>query len=68
MPKFGMLMSKSKDIARLKFMHGENIILIEVKGQGHTDFMNVHDTSYHGDKLTFQTKCDCQRPEHEAMS
>ena len=31
---------------------------IEVKGQGHTEFMNARDTLYHGDKLTCQTKYD----------
>ena len=40
-------------------IHGENIILIiEVKGQGQTEFMNVRNTSYHGDTLSFQTKYD----------
>ena len=57
-----MPMSKSKDIARFKFYN------FDIEGQGHTDFINVHDTSYHGDKLTFQTKYDCQRPEHKAKS
>ena len=28
---------------------------IEVKGQGHTEFMNVRDKLYHGDTLTYQT-------------
>ena len=31
---------------------------IEAKGQVHTEFMNVRDTSYHGDTLTCQTKYD----------
>ena len=39
-------------------IHGENIIDIEIKGQGHTEFMNVGDTSYHGDTLKCQTKYD----------
>ena len=33
MPKFGMHLSKSK-------------VDIEIKGQGHTEFMDVHDTLY----------------------
>ena len=36
-------------------IHDEKIILIEFKGQGHTEVMNVRDTSYHGDTLTCQT-------------
>ena len=31
---------------------------IEVKGQGHTEFMNVRNTSYHGDTLMCQAKND----------
>ena len=31
---------------------------IKVKGQGHTEFKNVHDTSYHCDTLKCQTKYD----------
>ena len=31
---------------------------IVVKGQGHTEFMNVRDTSYHGDTLTCKTIYD----------
>ena len=30
-------------------IHGENI---EIKGQDHTEVMDVHDTLYHGDTLT----------------
>ena len=48
---------------------------IEIKVQGHTEFMNVRDTSYHGDTLTSQTKYDYVkgqkknlRSEHKAMS
>ena len=37
-------------LAKLKSM--VKIYDIEVKGQGHTKFMNVHDTSYHGDTIT----------------
>ena len=39
--------------ARLKFN-----FYIEVKGQGHTVFMNVRDTSNHGDILMCHTKYD----------
>ena len=38
-------------------IHGENFD-IEVKGQGYTEFINVHNTLYHGDTLTCQTKYD----------
>ena len=39
--------------------YGENISFwYWGKGQGHTDFMNVRDTSYHDDILTCQTKYD----------
>ena len=53
-----MPMSKSKDI-----LPDSNSLLkynfdIEVKGQGHAKFMNVCDTSYHGDTLTCITKYD----------
>ena len=36
----------------------QNNFDIGVKGQGHTEFMNVRDTSYHGDTLKCQTKYD----------
>ena len=43
-----------------------------VKGQGHTEFMDVCDTLYHGDTLACQTKYDYvkdqKRPEHKAIS
>ena len=40
-------------------IHGENMIFdIEINGQGHTEFMNVSDTSFHGDTITCQTKYD----------
>ena len=69
-----MPMSKSKDILpdsnpRLKYNFDA-----EVKGRGLRDLMNVHDTSYHGDTLTYQTKYDYvkgqkkMRPEHKAKS
>ena len=69
MPKFGMLMSKSKDILPNPLWKCN--FDIEVKGQGHIEFMNVHDTSYHGYTLTCQTKYDYVkgekklRPEHK---
>ena len=48
-------------------IHCENINFdIEVKGQGHTEFMNVCDTSYHGDTLTCQTKYDYVKGQQEA--
>ena len=47
-----MPMSKSKDI----LPDSKNDFDIEIKGQGHTEFMNVRDTSYHGDTFTCQTK------------
>ena len=31
---------------------------IDVKGLRHTECMNVHNTLYHGDTLTCQTKYD----------
>ena len=59
MPKFGMPMSKSKDILPDSNPCWKYNFDIEVKNQGHTEFMNVHDTLYHGDTLTCQTKYDC---------
>ena len=56
MPRFGMPMSKSKDILPDSNSWWKYDFDIEVKGQGHTDFMNVRDTSYHDDTLTCQTK------------
>ena len=38
---------------------------IEVKGQGHTEVMNVQDTSYHGDTLTCQTKYNYVKGQQE---
>ena len=38
-------------------IHDENFD-IEVKGQGHTEIINVCDTLYHGDKLTCYIKND----------
>ena len=41
MPKFGMSIYKmQRYLARFKYNFD-----IEVKGQGHSEFMNVHDTS-----------------------
>ena len=48
---------EQKHLARLKPVVKNNFD-IGVKGQGHTEFMNVLDTSYHGDTLKFQTKYD----------
>ena len=58
MPKFGIPMSKSKDILPDSNPWWKHNFDIEVKGQGHTEFMNVGDTLYHGDTLTWQTKYD----------
>ena len=44
-------------LARLKSMVNYNFD-VEVKGQGHTEFINVRDTSYHGDTVMCQTKYD----------
>ena len=56
MPQFGMPMSKSKDILPDSNSWWKYDFDIEVKGQGHTDFMIVRVTSYHDDTLTCQTK------------
>ena len=48
-------MFKSKDVLPESDPWWKYNFDIEVKGQGHTEFMNVHDTWYHGDILTFQT-------------
>ena len=58
MPKFGMPISKSKNIFSDSNPWLKYNFDIEVKGQGHTKFMNVHNTSYHGDTLTCLTKYD----------
>ena len=58
MPKFGMPMSKSKDILPDSNPQWKYIFNIEVKGQGHREFMNVRDTWYHGKTLMCQTKYD----------
>ena len=52
MPEFGMPKSKSKDILPDTNPWWKYDFDIEVKGQGRTEFMNVSDTSYHGDSLT----------------
>ena len=52
MPKFCMPMSKSKNIFSDSNPWGKYNVDIEVKIQGLTKFMNVHNTSYHGDTLT----------------
>ena len=49
-----MPMSKSKDICQTQ-IHGENIIFI---WRSKVKVINVHDTLYHGDTLTCQTKYD----------
>ena len=49
---------EQRHFARLKFKVKIYNFDIEVKVQGHTDFMNVCDTSYHGDTLMCQTKYD----------
>ena len=58
MPKFGIPMWKSKNILPVSNPRWRYNFHIEVRGQGHTEFMNVHDTSYHGDTLTCQIKYD----------
>ena len=57
MSKIGMPMSKSKDIL-LNPIHGENIILILRSKVKVIELINVRDTSYHGDTLTYPTKYD----------
>ena len=52
------LMLKSKDILPDSNSWWKYNFDIEVKGQGHTEFINVRDTLYHGDTLTCQTKFD----------
>ena len=54
MPKFDMLMSKSKTFCHTQ-IHGENIIFIL---RSKVKVINVRDTLYHGDTLTCQTKYD----------
>ena len=51
-----MPMSKSKDILQDSNPWWKYNFDIEVKGQGHAEFMNVRNTSYHGDTLKCQTK------------
>ena len=53
MSKYGMSMSKSKDILPDSKTWKKNIPL-KFKGQSHTEFMNVRDTSYLGHTLTCQ--------------
>ena len=53
-----MPMSKSKNILPDPNLWWKYNFDIEVIGQGQTEFMNVRDTSYHGDTLTCQTKYD----------
>ena len=53
MPKFSIpIMSKSKYILPDSNSRRKYYFDIEVKGQGHTEFINVSDTLYHGDTLT----------------
>ena len=49
MKKIGVLMSKSKHILPDSNSLWKYNFDIEVKGQGHTEFMTVCDTSNHGD-------------------
>ena len=50
--KFGMHISKSKDdLAQTQIRGDKYNFDIEVKGQGHTEVMNVCDTLSHGDTL-----------------
>ena len=58
MSRLCMSMSKSKDILPDSNSWRKYNVVIEVTGQGHTEFMNVRDTSDHGDTLTCQTKYD----------
>ena len=52
-----MTLSKRKRRSFQAQIHGDDIYFdIEIKGQGHTKVINVRDTSYHGNTLTFQTK------------
>ena len=53
-----MPMSKSKDILPDSNPWKKFNFDIEIKGQGHTEFMNVRDTQYHGDTLMCQAKND----------
>ena len=53
-----MPMSKSKGILPDSNSLWQYNFDIEVKVQGHTEFMNVCDTSYHGDTLTCIKKYD----------
>ena len=56
--KISMPISKSKDILPDSNSWGELNFDIEVKRQCHTEFMNLRDTTYHGDTPTCQTKYD----------
>ena len=56
MQKFGVFMSKSKDILPRSNSLWKYNLDIEVKGQGHTELTNV--TSHHVDTLTCRTKFD----------
>ena len=49
---------KEDDLASLKFRLKLYNFNIKVKGQGHTEVMNVSDTSYKGDTLMCQTMYD----------
>ena len=66
MQKFGMPMSKSKDILPDSNSLWKYNFDIEIKCQGHTEFMNV--TTWHGDKRTCETKENNVRPIHKVMS
>ena len=65
MPKLRMHMSKSQ-ISNPWWKYNFDI---EVKGQGHTEFMNVCDTSYHSDTLMCQQRMTMLKDkEAETMS
>ena len=60
MPKLGtgMRLLKIKDILLDSNSWWKYNFDIEVEDQGHTEFMNVQGTLYHGDTLTYQTNYD----------
>ena len=71
---FGMPMLKTKDILPDSNPWWKHNFDIEVNGQGHTESMNVRDTSHYGNTLACQTKYDYSKghkklwPEHKDMS
>ena len=56
--KIWCAMTKSKDILQDSNSLRKYNFNILVNGQGHTEFMTVFDTSYHGDTLACITKYD----------